>query len=425
MSRGNRFALPSWLDRAGSRCRIDQVPCKLLHLRPNQPRSQRHHLPLSIAALAASPAAPGSICDCLAGCDVPGPLQPRLRGGDRHGTPWACSRCLYARPTSAGSPARAFGGSVSTGPAWPPTQRTDRPWSGRRRAGGTGFGWQRSGHLPTPSTWAAWSSTRPWPRGGSSCRVPRHRRRPTTGEPSLARRGGGPLETRTPGGWRAGDSSPMALHGGGHAPGRQGRPAHPAAGGEGTTSPHTAWLHRQGRGRRQNAPPHGRKPLALGRGFPAPGPSHHGHLGQAGGFWCIARPGSAPGHHPVAVPILGASGVTSRPRHAATGATGPGRGLGRGEPLGGCSPYAAHAGPPGVAPTWRASGGTFSRSSGRWWRTSEATQPPGWTLCPTTCGPLTSPKTGPNPFRARARPPAPRCGLPCGRRPPPGRGLGL
>ena len=25
------------------------------------------------------------------------------------------------------------------------------------------FGWQRSGPRPTPSTWAAWSSTRPWP----------------------------------------------------------------------------------------------------------------------------------------------------------------------------------------------------------------------------------------------------------------------
>ncbi|OLP99700.1 hypothetical protein AK812_SmicGene17728 [Symbiodinium microadriaticum] len=34
-------------------------------------------------------------------------------------------------------------------------------------------------------------------------------------------------------------------------------------------------------------------------GFSAPGPSRHGHLGQAGGFWYIARTASAPGHHPV------------------------------------------------------------------------------------------------------------------------------
>ena len=50
---------------------------------------------------------------------------------------------------------------------------------------------------------------------------------------------------------------PMALHRGGPAPGRQGCPSHPAAGGEGAAPPHTAWVHRQGRGRRQDSPPHG------------------------------------------------------------------------------------------------------------------------------------------------------------------------
>ena len=80
--------------------------------------------------------------------------------------------------------ARACGGSASTGLAWSPTQMTARPWSGRRKAGGIAFGWPRFGPRPIPSTWAAWRSTRPWPRGESSCLAPRRRRRPTTGGPS-------------------------------------------------------------------------------------------------------------------------------------------------------------------------------------------------------------------------------------------------
>ena len=87
---------------------------------------------------------------------------------------------------------------------WSLTRTTARPWSGRRRAGG----WPRSGPRPTPSTWAAWRFTRPWCRGESSCLAPRRRRRPTTGGPSRGRPEDGPLETRTPGGWRAVASSP-------------------------------------------------------------------------------------------------------------------------------------------------------------------------------------------------------------------------
>ena len=127
-------------------------------------------------------------------------------------------------------------------------------------------------------------------------------------------------------------------------------------------------------------------------GFSAPGPSRHGHLGQAGGFWYIARTASAPGHHPVAVPILGPSTVGPR-APAATRATGHGRRLGRGEPLGGRSPDAAYAGRLADPGTGR---GGYSGVED-----ASMTLPPGWTPCPTTCGPLTSPRTGPAPFRAR------------------------
>ena len=59
-----------------------------------------------------------------------------------------------------------------------------------------------------PGLWAAWRFTRLWPRGESSCLAPRRRRRPTTGGPSRGRPEDGPLETQTPGGWRAVASSP-------------------------------------------------------------------------------------------------------------------------------------------------------------------------------------------------------------------------
>ena len=80
--------------------------------------------------------------------------------------------------------------------------------SGRRRGGGTDSVWPRFGHRPIPSTSAGSSSTRRWPRGGGSCRAPRHRRPHTTGAPNPDRPEAGPLAMQTPGGWRAVGSSP-------------------------------------------------------------------------------------------------------------------------------------------------------------------------------------------------------------------------
>ena len=67
-----------------------------------------------------------------------------------------------------------------------------------------------------------------------------------------------------------------------------------AAGGEGAAPPHTAWVHRQSRGRRQDPPRHGWEWVALGRGLAAPGPSHHDDLGQAGGGAPTPRRGTIP-----------------------------------------------------------------------------------------------------------------------------------
>ena len=288
----------------------------------------------------------------------------------------------------------------------------------------------RPGGGPRP-TLSAWSSTRRWLRGGSLCPVPRPRRPPTTGGPSHGRPEGGPLVTQTPDGWRVVASSPMALHRGGYAPGLQGRPAHPAVGGEGAAPPHPARVHHQAR-----PGPTPRLATAwsgmggTGAWPPGPGPPHHGDLGQASSGGHGASPRATPGHYPVAVPALGPPVLGSFPPPPQAGSPGTGRGLGRGTPLGGRGPHdallgrladpGASEGSPLVAPRPRPHPAGRPSHSGSWSRTPRTTRPPGWRPCRHMCAPPTSPRIGPALFRAWCSSPAPRRGLPGGGRPPTG-----
>ena len=274
------------------------------------------------------------------------------------------------------------------------------PLSGRRRAGGIAFGWPRSGPRPTPSTGglAFHSSVAP----GEKAHALRHdagadRRR--AGQAAVDPRTD-PSRRRPVAGGRS-PVRPMALHRGGHAPGCQGCPSHPAAGGEGAAPPHTAWVHRQSRGRRQT------RHRMVGNGW------HWGVASRLLGLLIMTTGHGAcshttPGHYPLAVPAMDPSGLglraPPRPNPQVLG-----------EGLDEDSHWAAAArmahslvGWPSLEPALEAvlefrslaSARTSSTSSGSWSRTPRTTPPRGWRLCPRMCAPLTSVRTGPGPFRA-------------------------